>query len=218
MGKIKIAPSILSCDFANFAEEIKAITKAGADYIHIDIMDGHFVPNLTIGPVVVKSIRPYSDLVFDVHLMIENVGEYIKQFAEAGADSITFHMEATQDSREIIRLIRSFGKKVGISIKPNTPASLLMDIIDLVDMVLVMTVEPGFGGQKFLESQLPKIKEVRAMIEHSPNPMIDLEVDGGINDITAKLAIEAGANVLVTGAYIFGNPGRYQEQIASLRG
>jgi ribulose-phosphate 3-epimerase len=213
MFKIKIAPSILSCDFANLADEIKAVSKAGADYIHVDVMDGHFVPNITLGPAIVKSMRPHTDIPFDVHLMIENVEKYIKPFAEAGADIITFHIEAVQDSLAVISLIRSFGKKVGVSIKPNTPAQSIAKIIDLVDLVLIMTVEPGFGGQSFMESQLPKIKEVRAMIN---NANIELAVDGGINDQTARLVVEDGANVLVAGAYIFAK-GQYGERIANLR-
>ncbi len=213
MFKVKIAPSILSCDFANLADEIKAVSKAGADYIHVDVMDGHFVPNITLGPAIVKSMRPHTDIPFDVHLMIENVGKYIKPFAEAGADIITFHIEAVQDSLAVISLIRSFGKKVGVSIKPNTPAQSIAKIIDLVDLVLIMTVEPGFGGQSFMESQLPKIKEVRAMIN---NANIELAVDGGINDHTARLVVEAGASVLVAGAYIFAK-GQYGERLKTLR-
>jgi ribulose-phosphate 3-epimerase len=213
MFKIKIAPSILSCDFANLADEIKAVSLAGADYIHVDVMDGHFVPNITLGPAIVKSMRPHTNIPFDVHLMIENVEKYIKPFAEAGADIITFHIEAVQDSLAVISLIRSFGKKVGVSIKPNTPAQSIAKIIDLVDLVLIMTVEPGFGGQSFMESQLPKIKEVRAMIN---NANIELAVDGGINDQTARLVVEAGANVLVAGTYIFVK-GQYSERIANLR-
>ena len=218
MPQIKIAPSILSCDFANLAEEIKSVSQSGADYIHIDVMDGHFVPNITLGPVIVKSMRSYTSVPFDVHLMIENAEKYIKLFAEAGADIITFHIEAVNDSLEMISLIKSFGKKVGVSLKPNTAAESILGIIDLVDLVLLMTVEPGFGGQSFMESQLPKIRDLRSMINNSKNTNIELAVDGGINDHTAKLVIDAGANVLVAGAYIFADKGQYNERIIKLRG
>lgn len=218
MPQIKIAPSILSCDFANLAEEIKSVSQSGADYIHIDVMDGHFVPNITLGPVIVKSVRSYTSVPFDVHLMIENAEKYIKLFAEAGADIITFHIEAVNDSLEMISLIKSFGKKVGVSLKPNTAAESILGIIDLVDLVLLMTVEPGFGGQSFMESQLPKIRDLRSMINNSKNTNIELAVDGGINDHTAKLVIDAGANVLVAGAYIFADKGQYNERIIKLRG
>ncbi len=217
MTKIKVAPSILSCDFAHLADEIKLVEDAGADYIHLDVMDGHFVPNLTMGPVVIKSIKSHTHLPLDAHLMIENVSDYIKIFAEAGADIITFHIEAVKNSVEIISLIRHFGKKVGVSIKPNTPADTLIRIIDLVDLVLVMTVEPGFSGQQFMESQLEKIKTIKNMIDHSKNKTIELEVDGGINDRTAKQAIKAGASVLVSGAYIFSIDKNYSSRIASLK-
>ena len=218
MPQIKIAPSILSCDFANLAEEIKSVSQFGADYIHIDVMDGHFVPNITLGPVIVKSMRSYTSVPFDVHLMIENAEKYIKLFAEAGADIITFHIEAVNDSLEVISLIKSFGKKVGVSLKPNTAAESILGIIDLVDLVLLMTVEPGFGGQSFMESQLPKIRDLRSMINNSKNTIIELAVDGGINDHTAKLVMDAGANVLVAGAYIFADKGQYHERIIKLRG
>lgn len=215
---IKIAPSILSADFAKLGEEVAAITAAGADYIHIDVMDGHFVPNLTIGAGVVSAIKPYSALPFDVHLMIEPVDDFIEDFARAGADIITVHAEATKHLHRTLQIIKATGKKCGVSIVPATPASVLECIMDEVDLILVMSVNPGFGGQSFIHSQLKKIEELRTMIEKSGR-MIDLEVDGGINPITAKQSIEAGANVLVAGSAIFkGNPADYANNIKALRG
>jgi ribulose-phosphate 3-epimerase len=212
---IKIAPSILSANFADLGNEITEIEKAGADYIHIDVMDGHFVPNITVGSVVIKSIRKYTTLPFDVHLMISPVDEYIEEFAEAGADIITVHAEATTHLDRTIKLIKTFGKKAGVSIVPSTPASVLEYVIKQVDLVLVMTVNPGFGGQKFIESQLDKIRIIREMIDNSGRE-IDLQVDGGINQLTAKSAANAGADVLVSGSYIFNNK-NYSEQISKLR-
>jgi len=216
MQKIKIAPSILSADFARLGEEITSITKAGADYIHVDVMDGHFVPNLTIGPVVIKSIRQYSQLPFDVHLMIEPVDPFIEAYAKAGADIITVHAEATKHLHRTLQLIKSFGKKCGVSLVPTTPASALEHIMDEIDLILVMSVNPGFGGQSFIPSQIEKIRTLRAMINKSGRE-IDLEVDGGINAQTAKQVVEAGANVLVAGSAIFTNPRDYAANIEKLR-
>lgn len=215
--KTKIAPSILSADFAHLGQEVEEITKAGADYIHIDVMDGHFVPNLTIGPVVIKSIRKYSKLPFDVHLMIKPVEPYIKDFADAGADIITIHYEATTHVHRTIEMIKSLGKKAGISIVPSTPHDVLEYIINEVDLVLVMSVNPGFGGQSFIPSSLEKISSIRKMIDKSGRK-IDLEVDGGINPETAKKVVKAGADVLVAGSAIFGkDSNKYPEIIKSLR-
>jgi ribulose-phosphate 3-epimerase len=215
--KIRIAPSILSADFARLGEEVRAITAAGADYIHVDVMDGHFVPNLTIGPMVVKALRAYSELPFDVHLMIAPVDRYIPDFAAAGADIITVHQEAGPHLHRTLQLVKSLGKKAGVSLNPGTPASLIGEVLDLVDLVLVMSVNPGFGGQSFIASQLAKIAVIRAMIDASGRT-IDLEVDGGINAETAASAIAAGADVLVAGTAVFaGGAGQYGENIRRLR-
>lgn len=214
---IKISPSILSADFSNLANEIKAIEEAGADYIHIDVMDGHFVPNITIGPCVIESIRSCSNLPFDVHLMIESPEKYIEQFATAGADIITVHSEACIHLDRTINLIKSFGKKAGVSIVPSTNDNVLDYVLEQIDLILIMTVNPGFGGQNFLESQLPKIQRVREKIQLSQR-LIDLEVDGGINKSTAKQAIKAGANVLVAGSATFnGGSNNYKNNIDNLR-
>lgn len=212
---IKISPSILSADFSRLGEEIRAIEKAGANYIHIDVMDGSFVPNITIGNEVVRSLRPVSKLPFDVHLMINNPDNHVKAFADTGCDIITIHAEATTHLDRSLALIKSFGKKAGISLVPSTHEDELDYVLEKLDLILVMTVNPGFGGQKFLSSQLKKIENIRKKIEKS-GKKIELEVDGGINDETAKIAVAAGADVLVSGSYIFGSK-NYAEAISKLR-
>jgi ribulose-phosphate 3-epimerase len=215
---VRIAPSILSADFARLGEEVRAIDEAGADYIHIDVMDGHFVPNLTIGPGVVKALRPHSDKVFDVHLMIAPVDPYIPEFAAAGADIITVHAEAGPHLHRSLMLVKSLGKKAGVSLNPATPASAIAEVMDMLDLILVMSINPGFGGQKFLESQLAKMAEIRRMIDGGGRA-IDLEVDGGINKDTGPLAVAAGVDVLVAGTATFaGGAGEYATNIRALRG
>ena len=218
MARPLISPSILSADFAKLGEEVRAIDAAGADWIHIDVMDGHFVPNLTIGPGVVKALRPHCAKPFDVHLMISPVDPFLDAFAEAGADIITVHPEAGPHLHRTIQRIKSLGKKAGVSLNPATPAKMLDYVLDEIDLVLVMSVNPGFGGQKFIASQLKKIEAIANRVAKQ-DLVVDIEVDGGIDAATAPLAIDAGATVLVAGTAAFrGGPDQYAANIAALRG
>ncbi|HTK57418.1 MAG TPA: ribulose-phosphate 3-epimerase [Sphingomicrobium sp.] len=218
MANPLISPSILSADFAKLGEEVQAIDQAGADWIHIDVMDGHFVPNLTIGPGVVKALRPHTSKPFDVHLMISPVDNFLDAFAEAGADIITVHPEAGPHVHRTVQHIKSLGKKAGVSLNPATPAKMLDYLLEEIDLVLVMSVNPGFGGQKFIASQLRKIESIANQVAKK-DLVVDIEVDGGIDAVTAPLAIDAGATVLVAGTAAFrGGPEQYAANIAALRG
>ena len=217
MKKIQISPSILSADFSQLGNEIKKLSEAGADMIHVDVMDGHFVPNLTIGPPVIKDLRKYSSIPFDVHLMISPVHKYIQAYAEAGADIITIHPEATEDLHESINQIKKFKKKVGVSLNPKTKIDTIIEILNQINLVLIMSVNPGFGGQKFIPEVLDKIKEL-VEIRKKQNLNFDIEIDGGINFENYKLSIEAGANILVSGTTVFkSNDGNIKKNIDLLR-
>ena len=208
--KIIVAPSLLAADFSKLREEIQEVESYGAEYLHLDVMDGNFVPNISFGVPIISSIRKHSNLVFDVHLMVENPDRFIKDMVDAGADVITIHAEATKHLNRTIQLIKSYGKKVGVALNPSTPLDVIKYDLKDIDMVLIMTVNPGFGGQAFIEEMLQKIRDLRSI-----DPNIDIQVDGGINNKTSKLVKEAGANILVAGSYLF--KGDYKQKIESLR-
>jgi ribulose-phosphate 3-epimerase len=214
---VKIAPSILSADFARLGEEIRDVERGGADWIHVDVMDGHFVPNITIGPLIVEAIRPVTKLPLDVHLMIEEPDRYIPQFAKSGADWITVHQEACRHLHRTLYLIKEQGVKAGVVLNPATPLVTIESVLEDLDMVLLMTVNPGFGGQKFIHSVVPKIKELRRMLDERGLNHVEIEVDGGVNEQTARLCEEAGATVLVAGSAVFNQSDRAQA-IAAIRG
>ena len=217
MSDIKISPSILSADFSKLGNEIQDLEKAGADFIHIDVMDGHFVPNITIGPEVINKLRNYTSLPFDVHLMISPVHDFIKNFAEAGADIITIHPEATKDLTDSIKKIKSYNKKAGVSLNPETPVDKVLPILNLIDLVLIMSVNPGFGGQKFMKETLEKVKILRKEID-SKKLKVQIEIDGGINFENSKMAIDAGVDILVSGTTIFKeNGGNLKKNIQLLK-
>ncbi|MGZ4031572.1 MAG: ribulose-phosphate 3-epimerase [Tumebacillaceae bacterium] len=208
MLEIKIAPSILSADFSKLGEDIRVVEEGGADYLHVDVMDGHFVPNITIGPLVVQAIKPHTKLPLDVHLMIENPDQYIPEFVKAGADIISVHVEATRHLHRTLQLIRSLGVKAAVALNPHTPLTMIEHVLTDLDMVLLMTVNPGFGGQKFIEGVLPKIQNLRQMLDSRGLQHVEIEVDGGVNPETSRLVREAGANVLVAGSAVYGREDR----------
>ncbi|OGV34045.1 MAG: ribulose-phosphate 3-epimerase [Lentisphaerae bacterium GWF2_45_14] len=214
-GKLLVAPSILSADFSCLGEEVKRVEEAGSDLVHLDIMDGHFVPNITFGPIAVKSVRAFSTLCFDTHLMISNPLKYAESFAKAGSDHITFHIESDDEPQAVIDKLRALGCSVGISLKPKTPASVIMPFLNKIDLVLVMTVEPGFGGQSFMADMMPKVKEIKDAIRKSAHP-VHLQVDGGIDSETVKDAAVNGANMMVAGTSVFKNPDGMKKAVEAL--